>query len=115
LITTNPFEDAVQANQQRCSAKISTLVWNPRLRTLSIGKTTVTFTPTEYRLIFPLGNGQPATYAALARQTYNCTLDDQVRVLIDKHIDRIRGKLRSTGIYVYCVLNYGYVLLEEEP
>jgi DNA-binding response OmpR family regulator len=42
---------------------------------------------------------------------YNCEVDPQVREMIDKHIDRLRRKLRNTGLYVYCILGYGYLLL----
>jgi hypothetical protein len=44
---------------------------------------------------------------------YRYQVDDRVRSMMDKHIDRIRNKLRGTGFYVYCVLGYGYLLLPE--
>jgi DNA-binding response OmpR family regulator len=85
-------------------------------RTITVGDVTIELTPTQYRLVFPLRYGVPVTYADLARIAYNCAIDEKVRMMMDKHIDRIRGKLRGTGVYIYCVLNYGYLLFEEsEP
>ena len=40
-------------------------------------------------------------------------MDEKARLTMDKHVERIRGKLRGTGIYLYCVLGYGYLLLPE--
>jgi DNA-binding response OmpR family regulator len=44
---------------------------------------------------------------------YQYKVDSRVRTMMDKHIDRIRSKLRGTGIYIYCVLGYGYLLLPD--
>ena len=82
-------------------------------RTITIGDVTIALTSTQYRFIFPLLYGVPVTYADLARIVYGCVVDEKVRMMMDKHIDRIRGKLRGTGVYIYCVLNYGYLLFEE--
>lgn len=87
--------------------------WDTRRHCIAIDGLQVMLTATEYRLLFPLRHGQPVTYADLARMAYEYKIDDKVRMMMDKHIDRIRGKLRGTGIYVYCVLNYGYLLLPE--
>ena len=73
----------------------------------------IVLTATEYRLLYPLRYGTPVTYENLALLTYNYSFDKKVGVMMDKHIDRIRKKLRGTGIYIYCVLGYGYVLLPE--
>ena len=70
-------------------------------------------TVTEYRLLYPLRCGVPVSYADLALEAYNYIIDEKVRTMMDKHIDRIRSKLRGTGIYVYWVLSYGYLLLPE--
>ncbi|HEX3640223.1 MAG TPA: hypothetical protein VHV10_02915 [Ktedonobacteraceae bacterium] len=71
----------------------------------------IPFTPTEYRLIYPLRNGTPVTYDDLARIVYNRDADRNARVMMEKHINRIRRKIIWTGFYVYCVQDYGYVLL----
>ncbi len=89
------------------------LQWNSERHTVKVRNFIVRLTLTEYRLLFPLKNGLPTTYAGLARMAYNYAVDEKVRMMMDKHIDRIRGKLRGTGIYIYCVLNYGYMLLPE--
>jgi DNA-binding response OmpR family regulator len=73
----------------------------------------IKLTITEYRLLFPLKHGKPVTYAELSLSVYGCSVDEKVRLMMDKHIDRTRGKLRGTGLYIYCVLNYGYILLPE--
>src|SRR2546423_8979833 len=92
---------------------VNSIEWNSEQRTITIGDVTVTLTPTQYRLLFPLRYGTPVTYADLARMAYDCAVDEKVRMMMDKHIDRIRGKLRGTGVYVYCVLGYGYLLFDE--
>jgi DNA-binding response OmpR family regulator len=89
--------------------------WNRNAQSIKIGEATIIFTPTEYRLLSPLIQGTPITYEILARRAYNYSIDNKVRAMMDKHIDRIRGKLRGTGMYIYCVLNYGYILLPEHP
>ncbi|MBO0779824.1 MAG: hypothetical protein J2P37_13455 [Ktedonobacteraceae bacterium] len=88
--------------------------WDSEQHTILVGDITISLTPTEYRLLFPLRGGMPVTYADLAMLAYNYTVDEKVRTMMDKHIDRIRGKLRGSGVYVYCVLGYGYMLLPEQ-
>src|SRR4051794_34528251 len=83
---------------------VSDIQWNTKQHTIMIGRATIGLTATEYRLLFPLRHGTPVTYADLAWTAYQYRLDEKVRTMMDKHIDRIRGKLRGTGIYVYCVL-----------
>jgi DNA-binding response OmpR family regulator len=87
--------------------------WNIERHTVVINNRIIILTVTEFRLLHPLRDGIPVTYAGLASIVYGCSMDEKVRVMLDKHIDRIRGKLRGTGIYVYCVLGYGYLLLPE--
>jgi DNA-binding response OmpR family regulator len=89
------------------------ITWSEKHRTLVIGKRAIDLTRTEYRLLFPLRSGKPVSYAGLADIVYKCQFDLNVRTMLDKHIDRIRGKLRGSGVYIYCILGYGYVLLPE--
>lgn len=103
-------DDTPRAGQQERQVRIW---WNPELRTIATRDMMVTLTPTECRFLSPLLHGKPVTYTNMARQTYNRALDTKVRKLMDKHIDRIRGKLQGTGAYIYCILNYGYILLDE--
>ena len=92
---------------------VSDIQWNTEQHSIKAGHTLIPLTRTEYRLLFPLRSGTPVTYADLAWGAYRYKVDNRVRIMMDKHIDRIRSKLRGTGIYVYCVLGYGYLLLPE--
>jgi hypothetical protein len=95
------------------SIRVSDIQWETGPHAAIIAGVRVKLTATEFNLLFPLRHGTPVLYEDLATLAYNYSMDDQVRVMMDKHIDRIRGKLRGTGIYIYCVLNYGYLLLPE--
>jgi DNA-binding response OmpR family regulator len=94
--------------------KVKDIRWYTDRRSISIRDRIVRLTLTEYQLLAPLKHGEPITYANLAMAVYHCEIDEKVRLMMDKHIDRIRGKLRGTGLYIYCVLNYGYILLPEK-
>jgi DNA-binding response OmpR family regulator len=107
------YEDVAQPRSQKHSVSVMGIRWNAKQRTIGIGDRTVALTPTEYHLLCTLPYGMPITYTDLVRTVYNCALDEKVRIMLDKHIDRIRGKLRGSGIYVYCVLTYGYLLFDE--
>jgi DNA-binding response OmpR family regulator len=96
------------------NTSIKDIVWDTSRHTLIIQGLKVTLTKTEYRLLYPLRYGTPLTYEELARIAYNCSIDRHTRIMIDKHIDRIRYKLRNRGIYIYCILGYGYLLLSDD-
>ena len=85
--------------------------WNSERRIVIIEGRTIPLTATEYQLLFPLRDGLPVTYEDLAAIVYKCSVDANVRIMLDKHFDRIRKKLRGSGLYVYCVLGYGYLLM----
>jgi DNA-binding response OmpR family regulator len=94
--------------------QVSQIHWNAERRCVRIGRTVIRLTETEYRVLFALRSGEPVTYAQMAWQVYQYRqVDLKMRLTMDKHIDRTRGKLRGTGIYIYCVLGYGYLLLPE--
>lgn len=93
--------------------RVSDIRWDSDKLSISIGGVTISLTATEYRLLWPLHHGEAISYADLAALAYDYDVDDKVRAMMDKHIDRVRGKMRGTGIYIYCVLNYGYLLLPE--
>jgi DNA-binding response OmpR family regulator len=107
------FENVTRSRLQRPSLNMSDIQWNREHRTITIEDITITLTPTQYRLLLPLQYGVPVTYAKLAQIAYNCPVDGKVRMMMDKQIDRIRGKLRGTGLYIYCILSYGYILFDE--
>ena len=87
--------------------------WNAEKHTIVISNRVVALTYTEYQLLLPLRSGTPVTYSELALAVYNCQVDSKVRTMLDKHVDRIRRKLRGKGFYVYCILGYGYMLSPE--
>ena len=91
-------------------AQMNNIHWNSIDHTIIIEDKAIELTTTEFQLLYPLRNGLPVTYTNLAYSVYHCEMDNKVRVMLDKHIDRIRGKLRGTGLYIYCVLGYGYML-----
>jgi DNA-binding response OmpR family regulator len=92
--------------------KIDDIKWDASQHTLIIQGRKIPLTKTEYRLLYPLRYGAPLTYEELAQIVYNCAVDKHTRMMIDKHIDRIRAKLRHSGIYIYCILGYGYLLMD---
>ncbi len=92
---------------------VEDLRWSHSDRAIVVKNRSIEFTRTEFSLLAPLCSGRPVTYADLATRAYGYLVDAKVRAMMDKHIDRIRGKLRGSGIYVYCILGYGYVLLPE--
>lgn len=87
-----------------------TLQRNDETRTLVVDNQVVHFTPTEYRLLLPLLQGQPFSDAELAQAAFFRGIDSLVRESLDKHIDKIRGKLEPLGLSVYRLRRYGYVL-----
>lgn len=93
----------------------SGIVWCDQRRTLKIGSRVITLSPLEYQLFVSLRDGEPITYVKMAKQVYHCfSYDRKMRSVIDKHIDRIRGKLLGSGFYIFCIQRYGYVLLASD-
>ena len=90
---------------------LSDIQWLSELHSIQTGQTAISLTKTEFRLLFPLRSGAPLTYAQLASIAFQSPLDASIRTLLDKHIDRIRAKLRGSGFSVYCIKGYGYLLL----
>lgn len=90
---------------------LSDIRWDSARHVMAMGEMSIALTPAEYRLLFPLRQGRPVTFARLAYEIYNYAFDERVRTMMDKHIDRVRSKLRGSGVYVYCVVGYGYMLL----
>ena len=87
-----------------------TLQRNDETRTLVVDNQVVQFTPTEYRLLLPLLQGQPLSDSELAQVAYSRGFDALVRNSLDKHIDNIRGKLEPLGLSIYRLRRRGYVL-----
>jgi DNA-binding response OmpR family regulator len=113
--TTNiPPIRSIAVNGYFSNARIEYIEWDTPQHSLIIQGVKIKLTKTEYRLLYPLRHGSPLTYEELAYTVYNCATDKHTRMMIDKHIDRIRSKLRNSGIYIYCILGYGYLLLSDE-
>jgi DNA-binding response OmpR family regulator len=112
---TTSYDLTAFSLSQHPIVSVRDIQWDTQNHNIIVERIIVRLTVTEYRLLFPLRHGTPVTYADLVWMAYQCTLDGKVRVMIDKHIDRIRGKLLGSGIYIYCVLGYGYLLLPEPP
>ena len=83
-------------------------------RTLIVDDAMVKFTPTEYRLLVPLLCGHAMTDRDLAQAGFACDVNPQIHKSIEKHIDKIRGKLRLFELNIHRVAKYGYILLETE-
>lgn len=92
-------------------------------RTLLIDRNLIQFTPTEYRLVVPLLNGQAITdrelawYALQAAYPHmgperKAELDKWVKGNLEKHIDKIRGKLQAVSLDVHRIVRVGYILGE---
>jgi DNA-binding response OmpR family regulator len=105
--------ESVQVRSEN-TLSVKDIKWNVEKRTILIKNRMVALTSTEFQLLYPLRYGTPVTYADLAFMVYRCGMDSKVRVMLDKHIDRMRSKLRGTGIYIYCVLGYGYMIFPED-
>jgi DNA-binding response OmpR family regulator len=84
---------------------------NDENRILVVDSLMIKFTPIEYRLLLSLLSGQVVADSNLAREALSCEMDRGVQKNLDKHIDKIRSKLRLAGLGVHRVSKYGYVLL----
>lgn len=91
------------------------IIAHEQQRLLLIDGNPVRFTPLEYRVMQLLVAhfGIPVPLDTLARAAFDSVATPATRRALDKHIDRIRSKLRSVGLNAAYVNNYGYVLLPE--
>lgn len=82
-------------------------------RVLAIGGAPVRLTPLEYRLMTLLARwpGAPVSFVALTRAAFDRDADAETRQALEKHMDRLRSKLRPYGATLPCVMGYGYLLL----
>jgi DNA-binding response OmpR family regulator len=112
-MTVSCEERATSRLQEHSMNRRDDMQWDAKRRTVTIGEKTVALTPLQYRLLFSLREGVAVSYIDLAQMVYHCAFDEKVRMMMDKQVDRMRRKLKGTGIYVYCVLGYGYLLLDE--
>ena len=80
-------------------------------RALVIDALLLKFSPTEYLLLKPLLSGQAVSEHQLVQDAFSCEMSPALRENLDKHIDKIRSKLRPSGLDVRRVTKYGYILL----
>lgn len=83
---------------------------NDASRTLIVNNLVAQFTPTEYRLLLPLLQAPPLSDTILAQIAFSREIDSLVRESLDKHMDKIRGKLQPLGRSVYKLRGYGYII-----
>ena len=86
-------------------------------RLILIDGSPVRFTPLEYQLVGLLLAccGRPVSFDGLAQVAFGRDADTSTRRALEKHVDRIRSKLRPFSLTVPYVTNYGYVLLHDDP
>ena len=82
-------------------------------RVLAVDSLVMKFSPIEYRLLKLLLEGQPVPVldGELVQVGFSCGMNSLARENLDKHIDKIRSKLRPSGLNIHRVTGYGYVLL----
>lgn len=82
-------------------------------RVLAIDGAPVRLTPLEYRLMTLLAQrpGTPIAFDALTHAAFGRDAHSEVRQALEKHMDRLRSKLRPYGATLPCVMGYGYLLL----
>ncbi len=85
-------------------------------RLLLIDGSPVRFTPLEYRLVGLLLAccERPMSFDELVQVAFGRDADPSTRRALEKHVDRIRLKLRPFSLAVPYVTNYGYVLLHDD-
>lgn len=83
---------------------------NDASRTLIVNNLVAQFTPTEYRLLLALLQTQPLSDKDLAQIAFSREIDSLVRESLNKHMDKIRGKLQPLGLSVYRLRGYGYLI-----
>lgn len=85
------------------------------VRALLIDHTEVKFTPTEYRLIIRLLEGDPVSDRELVTSILNSRIEDDLwtREALDRHLDNIRRKLRHHRLHIniHRISGFGYVLI----
>lgn len=88
---------------------------NDAQRLLLINDIPIQFSPLEYRVMLALiaRNGVPVSFETLTRAASWPGESPCSRMALERHIDRIRQKLRVCGAEIRGVTGYGCVLLAE--
>ena len=85
------------------------------IHALLVDHTEIKFTPTEYRLITRLLEGDPVSDKELVTAIFNSRIEDDMwaRAALDRHLDNVRLKLKRhrLKLYVHRISGFGYVLI----
>ena len=80
-------------------------------RSLLVDDLLVRFTPTEYTILCQLLSGDIVSDTNLIQKTFITEQPDKtLKTCLDKHIENIRSKIRPTGLNIFRVNGFGYVL-----
>lgn len=89
------------------------------IRTLLVDNKAVKFTPTEYRLLLHLLEGQPVSDKELFLALFTNRIEDDLwaREALKRHLDNIRQKLKKCRfkIHIRRIAAFGYILLPDPP
>ncbi len=88
---------------------------NDECRIVVIDGIVIKFTPTQYRLLVLLLEGQPVADAQLLRATLTGNINSPISnyKVLEKHIEKIRSKLCLHGLTIHRIAKYGYLLLAD--
>ena len=77
-------------------------------RVLAVDARAMKFSPIEYRLLKLLLEEQPVPILDrdLVQAGFSCRMNSSSRENLDKHIDKIRSKLRPSGLNIHRVTGY---------
>lgn len=102
--------------QRNGSGSGNQIVMCDQQRLLLAAGSPIRFTLLEYRIIKPLVSpfGVPVPLKTLARAAFDSPATPTMRRAMDRHVDRMRTKLRPIGLAMLYVTNCGYLLLEDD-
>lgn len=95
-------------------AKLRDIQWDSTSYSMAIGEQEVLLTQMEYHIVFLLRYGVPVSYSKIALVVYGSKVNERILIALDKHVDRIRRKMKHTGYRVFCLKGYGYMLWHVE-
>ena len=104
---------SVVYNQRTIKHLYPEVQWNLHQRAIIIHNRSFFLTAMEFRLLYSMRDYIPVNYTELAMSGYRREADSRLCRMINKHMYRLRCKLQGSGLSVYSILNYGYVMLSE--
>jgi Response regulators consisting of a CheY-like receiver domain and a winged-helix DNA-binding domain len=84
---------------------------NDESRVLIVDQIIVRFTPIEYQIVSLLLNTNIVNDAFIVQKVFDSEMSSSLYRNLEKHIDKLRWKLRPAGLNIHRVSKYGYVLL----